>query len=412
MHNYVCDVFNLQNHGLWLLLRCCAAVSLQTRYLRSTHVAMHVMSHALKQLLYISSLKLLSFCQQLLCRLRFARVMNGNTSLPRCGLPPNFPPSLGIHDAVNKVQAVIAVTTAIIGLPLNIYLLVIIIRFKLLHQQSLFLCLQIIAVEVLYHMVVPITIMTSGITGVWIFGEVFCNINGMIHDLFAIFRFSMTFVITIDRFICIFGPYFYARHGGKLAWFLSGSMWVISLVRIIVPLYGILDCYYYIPTFKTCTIYSGCSEECEYFAAVSISFIVLSGVVLPLSLYVMIFIKVKNITKGHTIGYNNSTNLRTNIQYAFVKKLQRNKTLVTAFLLLISIVGGTTPAFTMYIVAIFYREPNAVLFIVNMIIGRTFFNLIPVFDAIAFTRHTDIRKISASLLKSLSNICNNNNNYM
>ena len=220
---------------------------------------------------------------------------------------------------------------------------------------------------------------------------------------FAIFRFSMTFVITIDRFLCIFGPYFYARHGGKLAWLLSGLMWVISLVRIIVPLYGILDCYYYIPTFKTCTVYTGCSYECESFAAVSISFIVFSGVVLPLCLYVAIFIKVKNVTKQHQIGHNNSANLRSNIQYAFVKKLQRSKALVTVMLLLISIVGGTTPAFTLYIVSIFYREPNAVLFIVNMMIGRTFFNLIPVFDAIAFSRHGDIRKISARLFTSLSN---------
>lgn len=327
---------------------------------------------------------------------------NSSGPMFRCNLPPFFPPSLGIHDSINKIQATIAILTAIIGLPLNIYLFVIILKFKSLHQRSLFLSLQIIAIEIVYHAVVPMTILTSGITGTWEFGEVFCNITGMIHDAFAMFRFSMTLVLTVDRFIYIFWPHFYSNHGGKIAWLLSGCMWVMSLVRIVVPLYGILDCYTYIPTFKTCTVFSGCSKPCEYFAAASIAFIVTTGVIIPLILYIIIFSKVRQVTKQHNKVNQNDLEKKSKIQQAFERLQRQKKILITMFLLMVSIVGGTTPAFTLYIISLFYRVVNITIFIVNMLVGRTFFNLIPVFDAITFTRLENIRETSAIVMKSIS----------
>jgi uncharacterized membrane protein YciS (DUF1049 family) len=325
-----------------------------------------------------------------------------NSTVFRCGLPPFFPPALGIHDSINKIQATIAILTATVGLPLNIYLFIIILKYKSLHQRSLFLSLQIIAIEIVYHAVVPATILTSGITGTWIFGEVFCNITGMIHDAFAMFRFSMTLVLTVDRFIYIFQPFFYSKHGGKLAWLLSSCMWFLSLVRVIVPLYGVLDCYSYIPTFKTCTAFSGCSKPCEYFVAVSITFIISTGVIIPMILYAIIFIKVRQVTRQHENNLRQHENNSENANRAFRRLQQRKKILITVFLLMVSIAGGTAPAFTLYIISLFYRVANATIFIVNMLIGRTFFNLIPVFDAIAFTRHGDVKHKSTKLIRSMS----------
>ena len=69
-------------------------------------------------------------------------------------------------------------------------------------------------------------------------------------------------------------------------------------------------------------------------------------------------------------------------------------------LLLISI-AGSTPAFTLYMASIFYRKPNKVLFIVNMLIRSTSFNLIPVFDSLAFTRHQGIKMVSLKCYRSL-----------
>lgn len=309
---------------------------------------------------------------------------SGSGELPenamfRCDLPPFFPLSLGIHNAVDILQATFAVVSAMVGLPLNTYLFVIILKRKVLHQMSLFLSLQIIAVGIVYQAVIPVLILTSGIKGTWVFGEVFCNMAGMIHDGFAAFRFSMTLVLTIDRSVYIFWPDFYSKCGGKLAWFLSSCAWLFSLVRVIIPLYGILDCYTYIPTFKTCTTYSGCSKPCETFVAASITIISFTGIILPLGLYVIILIKMKQVIRQHDIS-------QRNIQPAFVRLQRKKKILITVFLLLISVAGGTIPSAIFYIVSLFHRVINVTIFIVNMLVGRTFFNLIPVFDALVFTR--------------------------
>lgn len=326
-----------------------------------------------------------------------------------CNLPPGFPPSLRIPNAVNIIQVIIALLSALVGLPLNVYLLIAIRRVRAVWiQRSFKLSIQIIIVEIIYYCVVPITIMTSGISGRWVFGKVLCNITGMVHDAFAMFRFSMTLVFTLDRFIYIFRPFLYAKHGGILICSLTCLMWVLSLVRVIVPLHGVLDCYTYIPTFKTCTVFSGCSHPCEIFAAVSIAHIVFTGVVLSLILYIAMFIKIKLISnRQRNINSVKDEDVKKRIQNAFVLVQKSKKKLITIFLLLISIAGGTAPAFTLYIISLFYRAPNAAIFITNMLFGRTFFNLIPVFDAIAIMRHEDIKKEVFKSMKLLkSKVCN------
>ena len=328
--------------------------------------------------------------------------MNGSISY-HCNLPPFFPPTLQIPAAVNSIQACIAVLSAVISLPLNFFLFIIIVKFPVLHQRSLYLSLQIILVEILYHLLIPATILISTIHGEWIFGRVACNITGMIHDGFAMYRFTMTFVFTVDRFISVHKPFF--RHGASIAWILTAFVWLVTLIRVILPLSGILDCYTYISTFKTCTAYPGCSNSCGYFVGWSVGVVVLTGVVLPLCLYIVIFFIVRRIIRYHqstqdSIRKGRSEHQENKIILVYNSVIQNRKKFVTLFILLISI-AGTTPAFTLYIASVFHQEPNTVLFIVNMLVGRTSFNFIPVFDSLAFMRHQDINEISSKLFRKL-----------
>ena len=73
------------------------------------------------------------------------------------------------------------------------------------------------------------------------------------------------------------------------------------------------------------------------------------------------------------------------------------RTNVTMFILLMSVVGCTAPAFLLYGIQFLYLEPEPVLFIVNMLVGRTFFNLLPVIDGIAIMRHREFRIASRKL---------------
>ena len=308
-------------------------------------------------------------------------------------------PIIGVPEAVNVIQATIAVVAALVSAPINIYIFIIILKYKELHQKSLLLSLQIIAIEILYYLTVPITILISTINGTWVLGDILCDITGMIHDAFAMLRFTMTLVLTTDRFLSVYQPFFYFKNGGKVSWSLSGRAWAATVVRVVLPLTGVLGCYVYIPTFKTCTAYPGCSKQCEIFAAWSIGLIIFTGVVMPLVLYAAMFYIIRKITRYHsavqvtTVTQTKSEEAKATENFKkYSNILSTRKRFVTVSILLISIVG-TMPAFTLYMASIFYSKVNLVLFIVNMLIGRTSFNLIPLFDVIAISRHRDIKKV-------------------
>ena len=152
--------------------------------------------------------------------------------------------------------------------------------------------------------------------------------------------------------------------------------------------------------------FTGCSDNCEYFVAWSVGLNFIAGVILPLPLYFAIFFTVYRIIKYHKSIQSSIEEARKNKSkvnemtrvYNFIQ--HNRKKFITGSLLVISIVGAT-PAFALYMASIFYRKPNKVLFIVNMLIGGTFFNLIPVFDSLAFTRHQDIKMVSLKCYRSL-----------
>ena len=395
----------------------------------------------------------------------------------RCDLPPVFPTDLNIPQAINYIQATIAITTGLIGCLLNVLLLFMIIKYKSLHQRLMYLALQIVLVDLLYTVTIPPVIFTSGITGEYQFGDFMCNILGFIHDFFAIFRFTMTLILALDRFISVFCPFFYMRNSFRLICVLLVMVYIVSFVRVILPLSGIMGCFLYVHTQKTCTAFSGCSDGCLILIVCSSLFIVSFGMISPLILYVILFCKTRSLKKKFELGsyipsltkpfdaitHNNfpdksvssgteSTsfqdseymclgetgmclelqpndgqcndkslhsseesvkNIRAEPEYqqptnvaslSEEKQGERKKhisvlsgtntrTNVTMFILLMSVVGCTTPAWSLYVIQFLYSEPEPVLFILNMLVGRTFFNLIPIIDALAIIRHRDVKII-------------------
>ena len=79
------------------------------------------------------------------------------------------------------------------------------------------------------------------------------------------------------------------------------AVWGVSLLSALLPLEGVFSCYLYVHTQKTCTAFSGCSDECFYVVVCSSLVIVLFGMIFPLLLHVVLFCKTRNIQR-HFIG--------------------------------------------------------------------------------------------------------------
>ena len=112
------------------------------------------------------------------------------------------------------------------------------------------------------------------------------------------------------------------------------------------------------PSFKTCTAYPGCSNSCKLSVGFSVAIVSLSGIILPLCLYVAIFFIVCRITRYHDMIQDSIKKGRkreckeSKVTHAY-KIMQKNKKkFVTIFILLI-IIAGSTPALPIYIASAF-----------------------------------------------------------
>ena len=359
----------------------------------------------------------------------FFSTNDSNISMFPCGLPPYFPPSFNIHPAISYVQVAIALIMGFTGFFLNLFILVMIIKYKRLHNRLMYLAVQITAVDLLYTMAIPPVIFTSGVAGTWLLGMAACNILGMIHDGFVMFRFLMTLILTLDRFVSVFWPFFHLKRFTFPLCVLILIVYLVSIARVIIPLKGILGCYLYVPTLKACTVFSGCSKPCFWLVVTHSIIVLFFGMFLPLLLYVILFCKIKSVTRSRrrrqrtvtTSMLRNITILTSKIATELPMEAlhingpypqkenarrtasadsivdnggisrsrhtsQNTRVNVTMFILLMSVIGSTTPAFTLYFIQFSTLQASPALFIVNMLVGRTFFNFIPIMDSIAIMR--------------------------
>ncbi len=219
-------------------------------------------------------------------------MLNSSDNSSDCFIPPLTTPP-----AVNYIQACVALLLGVTGFLTNLLILVLIGRYKRLHQRLMYLGLHIVVIDLVYTLTIPPVIFTSGVVGEWLLGDAMCNVLGVVHDFFAMFRFAMTLVLAVDRFTSVFWPFFYELHSVYLIMALVIGTYVVSVLRVLLPLDGVFSCFEYIPTFKTCTAYSGCSEKCFWLVVVNVVTIIIFGVILPLVLYIVLFCKTKAIKR-------------------------------------------------------------------------------------------------------------------
>jgi hypothetical protein len=402
---------------------------------------------------------------------------NSNSSFvaSACNISEDFHPSLNIPVAINYVQGGIALVLGIIGFLLNAMILIMIIKYRSLKHRLMFIAVQIVIIELIYTFFIPPVILVSSIYREWIFGVPLCNIFGVINDGFAMLRFMMTLVLTLDRFISVFFPFTYLKHAKKMLAVMISIVYLLVFIRVILPLTGILSCYQYIPSNKICTAASSCSNACFGTVLFFIVLIIVFGSFVPLGLYVLLFWKAYRFKKKHTAHFNrdskltlsnsdkgqqteNQIELKTitiavtdhdsfsrssvveepaspdkcdnNVTIVPVmsaevnqqdltkskreskdfsssgrkksilssKKFQHNVQVnVTMFMLLLSVIGSSAPAFTLYFIQFIVleflgAEEIGLFFIFVMLVGRTSFNAIPIVDALTIMRDREFRK--------------------
>lgn len=337
-----------------------------------------------------------------------------------CVLPTRLPNS--IHPAVDYIQAIIVVITMVLGILMNACVLYLIGRYRVLQKMTFFLALQLIVAHLVFSSTVLPFMFVTSVLREWHFGDFLCQLLGSIHDLVITSRYLLTFVLTMDRMVSIFYPFFHSRHRGKMAFGNSALAWIISVVRSVTSLRGALNCTNYVPTFKMCSGAPFCSDVCRAHTLLFSTILAMFGVVIPFLLYVVLFYKV-NIIKcqlrklipsatriaplsvslsPEVSGTFTKTGEEHVNHHARVQERHDHRATVTFLILTAVIIGFALPPYIIYAAqkALGANSPPIVT-ILQIFIGRTLIYSLAVADPIIILRNRDVRELLKSEFSGL-----------
>lgn len=325
-----------------------------------------------------------------------------------CMLPSRLPPS--IHPAVDYVQAAIVLITLILGVLMNGFVILLIARNKALHKMAFFLALQLIVAHFIFASTVLPFMFVTAVIREWRLGVFMCQLLGSIHDLIITSRYLLTFVLTIDRLVSVFSPFFHMRHGGKLSIFNSLLAWTFSLVRCVTSLNGIFNCTHYVPTFKMCSGAPYCSDNCQIHTLFFSAVLAIFGVVLPFLLYTTLFCKARIIKYRlkRSIQRNKCADSMQKRTLSVTSKniteeRHNHRATITFLILTIVIIGCALPPYILYTAQFILgvRSPPVVT-ILQIIIGRTLIYGLTVADPVVIMRNRDVRELLQSKLMPIN----------
>lgn len=286
-----------------------------------------------------------------------------------------FPP------AIDYIQATITLVIFVISLTVNLLIVYLVVRFKRLRKRAFLLTLQLVAFNLCYTVMVLPVVFVSAVLRRWVLGDVACYILGGIANGFFTTNFLTILILTLDRFFTIFMPFFYDRHGNKIATGMFLLLCLAVVLRFVIN--ASLGCFKFALTHKMC-VASGTTEICTVATATFAWVHVFAGVVVPIVLYIIMYMKGRQLNKRLAISEE-----ERNDQSLF----KFNKRVFKTFLrLLIVLVGVSLVAITLYIWFIVYSKINLAFYIVQALIGRTLSNGITIANPIIILLNREVRE--------------------
>jgi hypothetical protein len=259
-----------------------------------------------------------------------------------------------------------------------------------------------------------------------------CQVLGSIHDMVITSRYLTIFVLTIDRVIAVFYPFFHLQYGGRISIFNSTIAWILTVIRSVTSLEGVLSCTKYLPVFKMCSGAPFCSMICQIHTVTSALILIIFGVVIPFILYAILFSKAKiiryrflnsiriqevpspvslDLPNGGSEDANNPTTAVNGINSTRLTDEHNHRATVTFILLTSVIIGCALPPYVLYTAQNLVpstKPPPNLLIILQIIVGRTFLYCLAVVDPIVILRNRDIREL---LQRKKARIASSNHRY-
>ena len=311
--------------------------------------------------------------------------------------------SMTTANIIRYAQIVFYLTSFPIGVFLNSFLVVVIVRFKQLHSITFFLALQIIIVDLLNVIIFFPTSTANAIAGHFVFKGLCSALGSIISFLFAS-RNLLMLVLVADRFSLVHFPFKYLRHRVNITLSLSIAAWLLSLTHVILPWFSFLECYQFERYTWTCLISEGCRNPapCSAYRTIFLTLFT-GGIFVSFLLYVALMCKARQIqNRVAVMGTNTAIDGERQKRSLKIERRAHR----TFLLMSLGLVGVMLPSY-MYFVGglIIFRVILQVdlpeTFFVGAVIMLSIYYLIFITDPIIMLRNQDVRQVMNGIVGNI-----------
>ena len=314
-----------------------------------------------------------------------------------------LPLSITTANILRCIQVVYYLMCFLVAVLLNTFVIMIVIRFKQLHNLTFYFSLQIIIVDLTNTVIIFPHAAANAIADKFIFNGL-CNTLGFFISFFRFARNTLMFVLVVDRFCAIFLPFWYNKHRSKAITLLSVAAWTLTMIFILIT--ASLGCYQFQRFTWSCSLGIGCKNT-TICTAYTTLFIAVVNVMAFISFlfYLALLYKAKkhrNRIVPSQLGDNDNAEARE-IERRRAKSERRANT--TFFILFTAIMGVTFPT---YLTAIFGDATLYILeatpptaYTIILVLLRATPNLITILDPIVIMRNQDVREVIQTIMAKL-----------
>ena len=307
-----------------------------------------------------------------------------------------LPLPIHVANVLQYVQAVFYIIFFLFGVPLNLFVTVLILRYKKLQTVTFALALQVCAGDMINAAIIFPTSTVNAIAGRYVFTGL-CSTFGFLTFFLSLARTYLMFVFVLDRFCTVFMPFWYQRHRIKVVLPFSIGTWMLAFTVALVPVRGLLDCYTVLRNSWMCYPSAGCAHQRECFVYRWMSYILSNALgIVSFMMYLILFRKARKLQNRVALP-SEATGDAENRAETAQKLKQERKANFTFFLLFLALFGVLIPptAFVLVgrliIIIVGGTSLPTAYAVAELLVGYTI-SLIIIIDPIVIMRNQDFRE--------------------
>ncbi len=312
---------------------------------------------------------------------------------------------VNIQNVLRYVQALYYIINLFLGVFINLFVIVLALRFKKLQNITFLLGLQVCISDMLNGAIFLPTSATNAIADRFVFTGL-CSVFGFALFFLGHARTYLMLVLVLDRFSTVFMPFWYQQRRVRVVLPLSIGAWILAFIVALIPVKGVLDCYSVERSSWGCYPSQGCYHQraCLTYTWTVLTLTNICSVV-SLAMYLFLFCKAKKLRNKVAIPYQPNSSAEEE-RAATAQNLKRERRAnATFFLLYLALIGVSLPPAILLLIGWTLVSIGGVTLpssyrAVEILAGSSFSMLIFI-DPIVIMRNEDFREIIKKMLNKI-----------